>query len=375
MIESVINLGIKGSELVASRLRAIQDGKKKIEKKTDVTLNIPKKSDTGTEKPSSNILQRLTGLETVEEKAKRDSEENKKQTVYSQNLKSEMAGAKSQAVSSTNSFNGTGLAQAGIKGVGSLAGPLGTMAAEALNGVIDAVVAFSKKMKEQGAIVADTAQKNSDIFNKLGKKDNAFKNIAGGRTDISKTEQAAFVNAVSSSMGNLSNDFQKSISTLMEKNGKATDVNQAQSLAQGNFSALGNDKGFFMQQISSGFGGLPPSMKQALTSQMFDMIEPDDLYEQKDVGIRGQMKRFDELDRSNAQQYLGKDNKNLDTAYQIQQVTTQLDLTIAKGMEKMIGVVSRVAAAPDINRAMMAEFKGAVMDLKNSITGMSRGGK
>ena len=82
MIESVINLGIKGSELVASRLRAIQDGKKKIEKKTDVPLNIPKKSDTGTEKPSSNILQRLTGLETVEEKAKRDSEENKKQTGF-----------------------------------------------------------------------------------------------------------------------------------------------------------------------------------------------------------------------------------------------------------------------------------------------------
>lgn len=375
MIESVINLGIKGSELVASRLRAIQDGKKKIEKKTDVPLNIPKKSDTGTEKPSSNILQRLTGLETVEEKAKRDSEENKKQTVYSQNLKSEMAGAKSQAVSSINSFNGAGLAQAGIKGAGSLAGPMGTMAAEALNGVIDAVVAFSKKMKEQGAIVADTAQKDSDIFNKLGKKDNAFKNIAGGRTDISKTEQAAFVNAVSSSMGNLSNDFQKSISTLMEKNGKATDVNQAQSLAQGNFSALGNDKGFFMQQISSGFGGLPPSMKQALTSQMFDMIEPEDLYEQKDVGIRGQMKRFDELDRSNAQQYLGDKNKNLDRAMDIQQITTNLDLTIAKGMEKMIDTVRRVSTAPDINAAMMAEFKGAVMDLKNSITGMFRGGK
>ena len=373
MIESVINLGIKGSELVASRLRAIQDGKKKIEKKTDVSLNIPKKSDTGTEKPSSNILQRLTGLETVEEKAKRDSEENKKQTVYSQNLKSEMAGAKSQAVSSINSFNGTGLAQAGIKGAGALAGPMGSMAAEALNGVVDAVVAFKEKMKQQAAIVADTGAKNNDIFNKL--QGNNFSAISGKRNDISKTEQAAFVNAVSSSMGNLSTDFQKSISTLMEKNGKATDVNQAQSLAQGNFSALGNDKGFFMQQISSGFGGLPPSMKQALTSQMFDMIEPDDLYEQKDVGIRGQMKRFDELDRSNAQQYLGKDNKNLDTAYQIQQVTTQLDLTIAKGMEKMIGVVSRVAAAPDINRAMMSEFKGAVMDLKNSITGMFRGGK
>lgn len=197
----------------------------------------------------------MTGLETVEEKAKRDSEENKKQTVYSQNLKSEMAGAKSQAVSNINSFNGTGLAQAGIKGVGSLAGPLGTMAAEALNGVIDAVVAFSKKMKEQGAIVADTAQKDSDIFNKLGKKGD-FSGITK-RQDISKTEQAAFVNAVSSSMGNLSTDFQKSISTLMEKNGKATDVNQAQSLAQGNFSALGNDKGFFMQQISSGFGVCP----------------------------------------------------------------------------------------------------------------------
>lgn len=116
-------------------------------------------------------------------------------------------------------------------------------------------------------------------------------------------------------------------------------------------------------------------MKQALTSQMFDMLEPDDLYEQKDVGIRGQMKRFDELDRSNAQQYLGDKNKNLDRAMDIQQITTSLDLTIAKGMEKMIDTVRRVSTAPDINAAMMAEFKGAVMDLKNSITGMFRGGK
>lgn len=358
MIESVINLGIKGSELVASRLKAIQDGKKKIEKKTDVNLNLPKAVPSGSQPGNEPKQEPETGKD-------KPQKENKKQdSEYTKNLKSEMAGAKSQAVSSINSFNGTGLAQAGIKGVGALAGPIGTMAAEALNGVIDAVVAFSKKMKEQGAIVADTAQKDSDIFNKLGKKGD-FSGITK-RQDISKTEQAAFVNAVSSSMGNLSTDFQKSISTLMEKNGKATDINQAQSLAQGNFSALGNDKGFFMQQISSGFGGLPPSMKQALTSQMFDMIEPDDLYEQKDEGIRGQMKRFDELDRSNAQQYLGDKNKNLDRAMEIQQITTQLDLTIAKGMEKMIDTVRRVSTAPDINAAMMAEFKAVVMDLKNS---------
>ena len=358
MIESVINLGIKGSELVASRLKAIQDGKKKIEKKTDVNLNLPKAVPSGSQPGNEPKQEPETGKD-------KPQKENKKQdSEYTKNLKSEMAGAKSQAVSSINSFNGTGLAQAGIKGVGALAGPIGTMAAEALNGVIDAVVAFSKKMKEQGAIVADTAQKDSDIFNKLGKKGD-FSGITK-RQDISKTEQAAFVNAVSSSMGNLSTDFQKSISTLMEKNGKATDINQAQSLAQGNFSALGNDKGFFMQQITSGFGGLPPSMKQALTSQMFDMIEPDDLYEQKDVGIRGQMKRFDELDRSNAQQYLGDKNKNLDRAMEIQQITTSLDLTIAKGMEKMIDTVRRVSTAPDINAAMMAEFKAVVMDLKNS---------
>lgn len=363
MIESVINLGIKGSELVASRLKAIQDGKKKIEKKTDVNLNLPKATPSGSQPGNEPKPEIETG------KDKPQKEEKKQDSEYTKNLKSEMAGTKSQAVSSINSFNGTGLAQAGIKGVGALAGPIGIMVAGALNGVVDAVVAFKEKMKQQAVIVADTGAKNNDIFNKL--QGNNFSAISK-RGDISKTEQAGIVNAISGSMGVLSQDFQKSLQTIFEKNGKATDVNQAQSLAQGNFSALGNDKGFFMQQISSGFGGLPPSMKQALTSQMFDMLEPDDLFEQKDAGIRGQMKRFDDLDRSNAQQYLGKDNKNLDTAYQIQQVTTQLDLTIAKGMEKMIGVVSRVAAAPDINSAMMAEFKGAVMDLTSTIKGVFR---
>ena len=180
MIESVINLGIKGSELVASRLKAIQDGKKKIEKKTDVNLNLPKATPSGSQPGNEPKPEIETG------KDKPQKEEKKQDSEYTKNLKSEMSGAKSQAVSSINSFNGTGLAQAGIKGVGALAGPIGTMAAEALNGVVDAVVAFKEKMKQQAAIVADTGAKNNDIFNKL--QGNNFSAISGKRNDINKNQ-------------------------------------------------------------------------------------------------------------------------------------------------------------------------------------------
>ena len=179
LIESVIKLGIKGSELVASRLKGIQDNKKKIEKKTDVNLNLPKATPSGSQPGNEPKQEPETG------KDKPQKEEKKQDSEYTKNLKSEMSGAKSQAVSSINSFNGTGLAQAGIKGVGALAGPIGTMAAEALNGVVDAVVAFKEKMKQQAAIVADTGAKNNDIFNKL--QGNNFSAISGKRQDINKT--------------------------------------------------------------------------------------------------------------------------------------------------------------------------------------------
>lgn len=358
MVESVIKLGLKGDQILKQKLNDIKKSKKEIEKPSGVSL-FSKFAD---------VFKRQQTPQPPPTNASDPSAKNQKkeESEYSKNLKQELQTARAQAASAIQTFNGTGLAQAGIVGLASVIPVAGTAVGQSLSYIIDAVAAFKDKMKQQAQIVADTASKNNDIFNKL--QGNSFSSITN-RKDINKTEQATIVNAIAGSMGNLTNEFQESLNKVFEKNGKAVDVNQAMSLGQGNFSALGNDKGFFMQQISSGFGGLPPSMKQKLTSQMFDMLTPEDLYEQKDAGIRSQLKRFDDLDRKQAQDYLGTNNKNLDTAYQIQQVMYQLDMSIAKGMGELIGKVEKISKSPDVNAAMVAEFKGAVSDLSSAIKG------
>ena len=368
MIESVIKLGIKGSDLVQQELKKVQKQKEQIQKPANVKIG---KEDFSV-RDTFNEKERIEISDREKEKSK---EKDEKDSLYKQNLKSELAGARSQAGSSILGFNGTGLAQAGIMGISAFAGPIGTMAGQAFNYVIDAVVAFKEKMKQQAAIVADTASKNNDIFNQL--KGNSFSNITR-RGDINKTEQAAIVNAISGSMGKLTNEFQQSIGKLFSKGENIYDVNQATSLAQGNFSALGNDKGFFMQQISNGFSNLPPSMKQKLTSQMFNMLTPDDMSLQKDVGIRANQKRFDELDRSQAQKYIGANeegtgsNKRLENAYIIQKAMYDLDISLGDKIAKLTDTVVRVSKEDDKTSAIIGELKTVVMDLKTTVQGIFR---
>lgn len=423
MIDSVINLGIKGSELVESQLNNLQKKKENLSKKSDIRIgskisdmprpknfgvmaNRPQPAPGGGEryvakKEPEKVLtvdkivaarieigESLGGTSGKSAKAETEGKEKKpEESEYKKNLKTELAGARSQAASSIQNFNGTGLAQAGIMGVSALGGPIGSMVGQAFNYVIDAVVAFKDKMKQQAAIVADTGAKNNTIKNSLRGKD--FSNFVGydvkdsagnvsrkGRSDINKGEQAGITQSITSSMGKMSEEFQKEAGKLfVSKDGtKSYDVTQATSLAQGNFSALGTDKGFFMQQISSGFQGLPPSMKQKLTSQMFGMIDEDERDIQRDEGIRSVQTSFDKLDRDQAEAYVGAgdpSNHNLQLALKIQDSMYNLDIKIASGISDMVHKLDRIASAPDVSAQMMAEFRSAIADLGNSIRSLN----
>lgn len=412
-IESIVNLGIKGDKLIESQLNKLQKQKQNLSKKSDVTLGSKisaRREERKSERDSGVRLfnkaerehaqNREAGNDAKPEKENSGKEkpEKKQESEYSKNLKSELAGAKNQAVGSIQNFNGTGLAQAGIKAVTSAIPVIGTSIGEAMNSVIDAIVSFKDKIKQQSAIVADTADKRNTVTNAfsssvkgktfddfVGKEKYSYKDKKGKtqtgtkskREDISKAEQAGIISSISGSMGKLTEEFQKEAGKLFtsEDGKKKYDVSQSTALAQGNFGALGTDKGFFMQQISSGFSGLPPSMKQKLTGQMFSMITPEERDVQNDVKERSTQTAFDNLDRTQAEKYVGaggKTGNNVARALEIQEIVYSLDMKIAEQMSKAINTVANIAKAPDINAAMMAEFKGAVSGLTNSIKGLFR---
>ncbi len=385
MLESIINLGIKGSDLVATQLKNLQKQKQLLSKKENVTLGAriaARREERKTEKAAGVRLPtkaerefkaNTVNVESNKTEIEKPKKEERKQSEYEQQVRAGLSNAKSQAMSSVVSMDGGNLAKAGMGAVASLIPVIGSQVADALNFAVDAMKAFKDKIKQQASIVADTQSKVNDITNsfKKGAKAKNFEDFIGfdvkdakgkvsrqGRTDISKSEQAAIMNSIKASMGKVSDEFGKSVSKLfISENGKTKyDSGQATSLAQGNFSALGNDKGFFMQQISNGFSGLPPSMKQALTSQMFGMIGEDDKDIQNDYGIKSTITSFDNRNRNKAAEGLNSGagaEANIANAMKIENVIDKLDLKLQSTVSSLTDRVTRIADA----KSPMEEMK------------------
>ena len=375
-VESVISLGIKGSDLVSSQLKKLQKQKTDLSKKSDVKLGSKletrraerkEEKAAGVRLPTKAEREFRAGTETAESaKAEKEKDKEKdKPGAYETQVKTGLANAKSQAASSVLSLDGGNLAKAGMGAVASLIPVIGSQVADALNFAVDAMKAFKDKIKQQAGIVADTQSKVNEITNsfKKGAKaktfedfigfdstDKAGKKVRQGRSDLTKGDQAAIITAISSSMGKVSDDFGKEVSKLfISENGKTKyDVSQSTELAKGNFSALGNDKGFFMQQISSGFSGLPPSMKQKLTSQMFGMLDPEERDIQNDYGIKSVQASFDNRTRNKASAGLnsGKGAEaNIGNAMRIEDTIDKLDLKLQSTVGSLTDRVVKIADA------------------------------
>lgn len=435
MVESIINLGIKGNDLVESQIKKIQSEKTKLEKKSTVSIgstisNLPKPgqgkgygvlaANKITDKPrdrkdettsmqvdkiiANSISLKEGGKETESDKSdigkKADSKQENKDSFlsqYGQQVKTGFANAKNQAANSVLSMSGTGMAQAGIGAVTALIPVVGTQIGQAINFAIDAMKAFKEKIKQQASIVADTQAKVNDITNSFRKdvkgksfedfigfdvKDKSGKTVRKERSDISQSEQAAIITSISSSMGKISSDFAKSVSDLFVSNDGKTnyDIGQATELAKGNFGALGTDKGFFMQQISSGFQGLPPSMKQKLTSQMFGMISPEERDIQNDMGIRSVQTGFDEKMRDKAAIGLGRTSKevqaNIGNAVRIQDIEDKLDLALQGVIAKATDRIARIANSGNPVQEIKSQgseiVAGAASAASAAITSMSK---
>ena len=383
-LESVINLGIKGSELVATKLKDLQKQKQALSKKENISLGskiqarraerkVERENNIPLSTKAERDLKASKDKPKAGEKKEEKPKEERKPGAYETQVREGLANAKSQAANSVLSLDGGNLAKAGMGAVASLIPVIGSQIADALNFAVDAMKAFKDKIKNQASIVADTQAKVNDITNSFKKnaKGKTFEDFIGfdvkdakgkisrqGRTDLNKSEQAAIIKSISSTMGKVSDEFGKSVSKLfIGDNGKTKyDSEQATSLAQGNFASLGSDKGFFMQQISNGFSGLPPSMKQALTSQMFEMIDPGERDVQNNYGIKSTMTSFDNRNRNKAAAGLNSGagaEANIANAMRIENVLDRLDLKLQSTVSSLTDRVVKIADA----KSPMEEMK------------------
>jgi len=84
------------------------------------------------------------------------------------------------------------------------------------------------------------------------------------RSPLSRNERAMFIDAVSGSMGKIQKPLADEINKLINKK----DTRALARVGAGDWESTGTDKGWMLGQLSSGFQGLPPSIKQKLQASL-----------------------------------------------------------------------------------------------------------
>jgi hypothetical protein len=271
-VTGIIQVGVKGSDIVMSTLSKANALKDKLTKPGKISLS----ASTG----AASDLQK-----------KQEEKENK----FGDTAKTVGEGLKTvaQGMASLNPAQlMSGVAKASADALASIM-PIGGEAVkavgEATGMIIQAGTGAMTAIKNAQSSAIDTMEKKGrQQFFGGGK-------IFGGGSNLSVSEQAQVLDSVTSKFGKVGDKFGASIKRLLDAN---KDVSQVSAVAGGNFNALGTDKGFFMNKIASQFSGLPPTLAQGLMSQLTDSLDTSEFQDDLAVGNRKMNKTFDDAERS-----------------------------------------------------------------------------
>jgi hypothetical protein len=370
MIESVLNLGVKGADLVISQLEKIAQEKEKFARPANVAVNPTQNSaltspsaqrpgqqsgDSKALKVLKNILdtskkQKETlsqGLESrqkpVEPKkdqpqpaqpqTKKDDDEKKKTSDSMKELGKNAKGAV-QGLATLSAGNA-------LRGAVSLMNAIpfvGEGIAAAGNGIITAAESFRANVENAARINFDTAESRSRIGNLVqGSGGGNFT----GRVDLDVNSQRALAETMGERFGVVQRPLQDAIRELYRsRDGRAVDVNQAQSLATGNFAALGTDKGFFLQKIADQLQGLPPSMRQAMQASLLQNVKKEEQFTETSTGARQAVTSFDNEQRERARDIATAPGA-VQNALAITNTLNRIDATLNGGFNSMINALER----------------------------------
>lgn len=364
MIETLLRLGISGSEIVTQKLKKIQGERAKFEKPVKMKFG-PVEGGGGNQKaPYQQPPQPKNETEPKNETKPAEKSEKNNKPQLNENVKAGM--------SAVGNLDGAALAKTVIQGVAGLAGPVGMIAGQVAGGIIDAATAFRDRVKQAASIYADTMDAKNTAIRYAGEQFADY--IVSSRKDVDRNTQRAIVSSLGSQYGKFSDEFRNQVEQLFGgkiRGGKTADLGETSSLAQGNFGALGTDTGFFMQKIADSFGDLPPSMKQKLMGQLFASIPEGERAIQTDEDARAVVTNFDNMNRSKNASFASSDNVQLAT--NIQKLTDTLDTKLSDSIGLLTRKIEGMAKADSPTDYILTELKGAILDLKSAITGAIKG--
>ncbi len=301
-VNAVVGLGTKGSDLVLSTFKKINAQKEKFSKTT--TGKIIASIGAGAAKA-------LQPAEKSKEQQKKDQDQKEtfernravKAAHKVGDATEKLAGgfASLDPVNLIRSVAGS-VIQAGGGLLSAVAGhfvpALGDAAkqlTEHVNKLIDfGITAASGSLNAVKQALPLAAQRQSEraLLNFAGA------NKAINKASVSQTEAATLASSLLPVLGKIKpgEQIEKQLSRLFETiNGQIVRRDQAMSLAQGDFTALGTDEGYFLNQISQSVSSLPPTLAKAFRGQLLSMV-PEQGLDKEAAGFRIGKKQFEEQD-------------------------------------------------------------------------------
>ena len=186
----------------------------------------------------------------------------------------------------------------------------------------------------------DMAKQATAAYHALASRNAAAEHYGGmvGAGPMSRNERAMFIDVVSNSMGRI----QKPLADEINKLVGTKDTRALARASAGDWESTGTDKGWMLGQLSSSFGGLPPSIRQKLQAELLKNYSGE-IQEMKpgseqDIAQR-KARSFTDLEED---QTAALASRNTEGALEMTKTFNKLQLNMFDGGLKLVKTVNAI---------------------------------
>ena len=160
---------------------------------------------------------------------------------------------------------------------------------------------------------------------------------------MSNEEKANMVSTISGSFGKI----QKPMADVLNKYVGSKDTGALTRVAAGDWQSTGTDKGWFLQQISNQFQGLPPSIAQAFQSKLLEQYGSEEIQnktaEQK--GAQATNAGWVSQNENQTSKLYAAAAQNIDALYKLSGSFNDIQIKLVNSGGALAGTVDKMASA------------------------------
>ena len=354
-VEAVVSLGVKGSDVVLSTYKKLAKEKKEFEK--------PAKSKVETKHGGRSSDEAHPGGGTTGQEVSQGADRkrrNEQQTVNNSEKAAKSSKLMASAMERTaQSFSGLNpvefIRSAAASTVQLTAGLAGGAANAAWTGsgeVVRAIIEHAGKLVDMGvqaAAGALSSYKNALPQATRMESERGLTKAAGLTTmsrwkTVTGSEAAQLSAMLLPTVGKVGKELNKELEKLYGgASGRTVQRQQANALAQGDFSVLGTTKGWLLNKISQGLGDVPPEVAQKFRASLLSQVDKKEMATEK-AWVRAEAKRFEDSDYSTQENIVNAGIANHSALKSANNNLNQLQVNMIKSVSGLNSVLSKAAS-------------------------------